>query len=51
MGVGVAGRAMLVISAGTGVVAFLRGTPPFAFMLWAVAVFLLYHVLIAGLLS
>lgn len=46
----VAGRAMLVIAAGIGVVAFLRGTPPFAFMLWAVAVVLIYNVLIAGLL-
>lgn len=46
----VAGRAMLVIAAGVGVVAFLRGTPPFAFMLWAVAAVLIYNVLIAGLL-
>ncbi|MDP6822927.1 MAG: PAS domain S-box protein [Dehalococcoidia bacterium] len=46
----IAGRAMLVAVAGVGVVAFLRGTPPFAFMLWAVGLVLAYNVGLAGLL-
>ena len=46
----VAGRATLVVVAGIGVLAFQRGTPPFAFMLWAVGFVLTYNVLMAGLL-
>lgn len=46
----VVGRAALVAVAGLGVVAFLRDTPPFAFMLWAVAFVLVYNVALAGLI-
>jgi PAS domain S-box-containing protein len=46
----VVGRAMLVLAAGIGVLAFLRGTPPFAFTLGAVGVVLLYNFVLSGLL-
>jgi len=34
---------MLVLAAGIGILAFLRGTPPFAFTIGAVGVVLLYN--------
>ena len=46
----IAGRAMLVIAARIGVAAFLRGTPPFAFMLSAVGLVRIYNLVFAGLL-
>lgn len=46
----VAGRATLVLVTGIGILAFQRGTPPFAFMLSAVGIVLLYNLLMAGLL-
>ncbi|MBT3941273.1 MAG: PAS domain S-box protein, partial [Chloroflexi bacterium] len=44
------GRATLVVVAGIGVLAFERGTPPFAFMLWAIGFVLLYNIAMASLL-
>ena len=41
---------MLVGVAGIGVVAFLRGTPPFAFMLSSIGFVLVYNAVLAGLL-
>jgi hypothetical protein len=46
----VVGRAMLVLATGIGILAFLRGTPPFAFTLGAVGVVLLYNFLLSGLI-
>jgi len=39
----VIGRAMLVLAAGIGILAFLRGTPRFAFTIGAVGVVRLYN--------
>ena len=46
----VVGRTVLVGVAGIGVVAFLRGTPPFAFMLSSIGFVLVYNAVLAGLL-
>ena len=46
----VVGRTVLVGVVGIGVVAFLRGTPPFAFMLSSIGFVLVYNAVLAGLL-